>query len=98
MATNLDKMDTKSRDERRKARRAMYRKSEENNEETEPKKVKMSIRLIPIWLRLIIVVILISASLLAGLVVGYGILGNGEINDALKKSTWTHIVDLIEAD
>lgn len=59
-------------------------------------KRKIRIRLIPIWLRIIIVVIALVASLLAGVVVGYGVIGDGNPMDALKKSTWTHIIDLVK--
>lgn len=53
------------------------------------------IRLIPIWLRLIIVIILLILSLLAGLMFGYGVIGDGNPVDALKIETWTHIYDMI---
>ncbi|WP_249313075.1 DNA-directed RNA polymerase subunit beta [Lederbergia citrea] len=58
-----------------------------------PKRIR--IRLIPIWLRLFLIVILVAASLVAGLMVGYGVIGDGNPKDALKKTTWTHIIDLV---
>ncbi|MGO4890230.1 DNA-directed RNA polymerase subunit beta [Anaerobacillus sp. MEB173] len=59
------------------------------------KQRKGRIRLIPIWLRLIIIIFLAAASLVAGLVVGYGIIGDGHPADALKVETWQHIVNIV---
>ncbi|WP_017726032.1 DNA-directed RNA polymerase subunit beta [Halalkalibacterium ligniniphilum] len=56
------------------------------------------IRLIPIWLRLILVAVLVSASLLLGVMFGYGVVGNGEPLDALKMETWQHILNLMDGD
>lgn len=53
-------------------------------------------RLIPIWLRLLLTICLITMSALAGAMVGYGVLGGGNALDALKPATWQHIIDLIE--
>lgn len=67
----------------------------------EEKKQKRSLRrprrrLIPIWLRLVIVFVLVLLSGMIGAMVGYGVIGEGNAWDALKPSTWQHIVDLIE--
>ena len=59
---------------------------------------RIRVRILPIWLRIIIVAALIFLSLIAGAAVGYGVIGNGEAKDIFKKSTWTHIVDLIEKE
>lgn len=56
---------------------------------------KIRVRLIPVWVKVLIVILLTAASLLAGTVVGYGIIGNGKPSDALQKETWTHILDII---
>jgi hypothetical protein len=56
---------------------------------------KIRVRLIPVWVKVLIVVLLTAASLLAGTVVGYGVIGNGNPGDALQKETWTHILDII---
>jgi len=53
-------------------------------------------RLIPIWLRLLIVLCLITISTLAGAMVGYGVLGGGNPFEALKPATWQHMIDLVE--
>jgi Mn2+/Fe2+ NRAMP family transporter len=59
---------------------------------------RIRVRIIPIWLRVIIVAVLIFLSVIAGAAVGYGIVGDGSAKDVLKKSTWTHIIDLIEKE
>ena len=56
------------------------------------------VRLIPIWLRIVITILLIVSSLTVGTMVGYGVIGGGKISDALKKSTWTHIADLVNKE
>ena len=53
-------------------------------------------RLVPIWLRLLLVLCFIAMSALAGAMVGYGVLGDGNPFEALKPATWQHIIDLIE--
>jgi hypothetical protein len=57
---------------------------------------RIRIRLIPIWLRIVLLVILTGVFALAGATVGYSVLGNGNAGDVLKGSTWTHIIDLVE--
>jgi len=38
---------------------------------------------------------MVVGSLIGGLMVGYGVIGDGNPKDVLKKETWTHIVDLV---
>ena len=56
---------------------------------------RVRVRLIPIWLRLVIIFLLLVFCLTAGVMVGYGVIGDGDPFDALKQSTWTHIIDII---
>ena len=56
---------------------------------------QMRTRLIPIWLRLVLLAVLTISALMGGTAVGYGMLGNGNAKDVFKKSTWTHIEDLV---
>ncbi|WP_335871195.1 DNA-directed RNA polymerase subunit beta [Bacillus sp. 2205SS5-2] len=70
---------------------------EELKENKKPKK-SVRIRLIPIWLRVIIVTLLVTASLAGGLMVGYGYLGDGKPTDVFHKSTWTHIGEIVTSD
>ncbi|MEH7383295.1 DNA-directed RNA polymerase subunit beta [Bacillus sp. JJ1533] len=95
MTSELNNTQVKSREEIRKAR------DEEKNTGKEPKKKregKLRIRLIPIWIRLLLVVVLFAASVMIGVVVGYGVIGDGDPGDALKKETWQHIIDLVNKD
>ncbi|WP_085506236.1 DNA-directed RNA polymerase subunit beta [Thalassobacillus devorans] len=48
-------------------------------------------RIFPIWLRLIVITILCVLALIVGLIVGYGVLGDGDPLDVLKLETWEHI-------
>ena len=48
-------------------------------------------RIFPIWLRLIVITILCVLALIVGLIVGYGVLGDGDPLDVLKLETWKHI-------
>ncbi len=57
---------------------------------------RIRVRLIPIWLRLILLVVLVFISVMAGAIVGYGMLGGGKIAEVFQESTWTHIIDLVE--
>jgi len=59
---------------------------------------QIKVRLIPIWLRVLVIMIAIVISLLAGIVVGYSVIGDGNPQDALKKSTWTHIIDFVNKE
>ncbi|WP_077215457.1 DNA-directed RNA polymerase subunit beta [Bacillus dakarensis] len=56
------------------------------------------VRLIPIWLRVILVALLLAVSVIVGAVFGYSVIGDGEAKDVFKKSTWTHMLDLIEKE
>lgn len=87
MMTNVDKIEVKTREE--------VKKNKKEKPEQQ-KKVKVRIRLFPIWLRLLIIIVSLAISLLAGVAVGFGIIGNGEVKDAFEESTWTHILDLVK--
>jgi flagellar basal body-associated protein FliL len=95
VTSELNNTQVKSREDFRKTR------DEQKNTEKEPKKKresKIRIRLIPIWVRLLLVVVLFAASIVIGVVVGYGVIGDGKPSDALKKETWQHIVDIVNKD
>ena len=61
----------------------------------EQKRRWVQIRLLPIWLRIILVLLLFIIVTAIGLVFGYSIIGEGEFGDALKWSTWKHILDIM---
>lgn len=76
-------------------REELKKKKQEEKEKT---KKRARIRLVPIWLRLVLLVLGMAVSLAAGAIVGYGVLGDGKPLDALKPSTWQHIIDLVEKE
>ena len=55
----------------------------------------VQIRLIPIWLRVVIVLILLFIAVIAGLNIGYSVIGGGEDSGIFKWSTWQHVLDII---
>ncbi|MFD1706836.1 DNA-directed RNA polymerase subunit beta [Siminovitchia sediminis] len=59
---------------------------------------RIKVRLIPIWLRILIVAVLASISLFIGVVIGYSVIGDGKPADALKIETWTHIIDIVQKE
>ncbi|MBB2479864.1 DNA-directed RNA polymerase subunit beta [Bacillus sp. APMAM] len=75
--------------------RSQYKKRKKIEERRTARREKIRVRLIPIWLRVVLVLVAIVISVLSGLIVGYGVIGDGNPFDALSKSTWTHIVDLV---
>ncbi|MCU9613276.1 DNA-directed RNA polymerase subunit beta [Caldibacillus lycopersici] len=68
---------------------------DESREERKSKPKKLRVRLIPIWLRVVIVLVLIIVFFIIGSMIGYGIIGDGNPMDVLKKGTWTHIIDIV---
>ncbi|KGR88069.1 DNA-directed RNA polymerase subunit beta [Lysinibacillus odysseyi] len=52
------------------------------------------LRLLPIWLRIIIVSVLFLAVAIIGVIFGYSVIGEGSAGDALKWETWQHILDI----
>jgi hypothetical protein len=55
----------------------------------------VQVRLIPIWLRIILVVLLFLGVAAIGIIVGYSFIGDGDSGDALKWSTWQHLLDIM---
>lgn len=77
---------------------AATREEVKKEKKTREKKKRIRVRLIPIWLRIIIVLILLAASIVLGAMFGYAVMGGGEAKDIFEKSTWTHILDLVEKE
>jgi len=71
-------------------------KKEKRSEKQNVKPIRWyNFRLIPIWLRIVIVLILLILVATTGLMIGFGVIGNGEPLDVLKKEPWQHILDII---
>ncbi len=96
MATELVKKDT---NENTASSMEESSNGKPNKKPTERKqKKKYRIRKFPIWLRIIVVLILFALSLVIGVMVGYGVIGEGVPTDALHKETWQHIIDIVNKD
>ena len=54
-----------------------------------------SLRLIPIWLRIILVILLIVVAGASGLMIGFSVIGGGNAADVLKFETWEHILNIV---
>ncbi|MBD3110208.1 DNA-directed RNA polymerase subunit beta [Bacillus sp. AGMB 02131] len=67
-------------------------------EPKEEPRIKIRIRLVPIWLRIIAVIAFVMLAFTIGSMIGYGVLGDGNPTDVLQKSTWTSITDLVNKD
>jgi hypothetical protein len=69
-------------------------KQEIRNKEAEPQRW-VRVRMLPIWLRILLVFLLLAASLVLGAMFGYGVIGDGHPADVFKKETWQHIIDIV---
>ena len=54
----------------------------------------VQIRMFPIWLRILLMILFLAGAAMVGLIIGYGVLGDGEPKDALKWETYQHIIDI----
>ena len=86
-------------DEKRNSTNTSQEKKMKRSEQTkvvaQEKKRFVQLRLIPIWLRIVLVLILLFFATIIGTMIGYGGIGDGEPLDALKWGTWQHIFDLL---
>ncbi|RFA36781.1 hypothetical protein CAI16_03530 [Virgibacillus dokdonensis] len=73
-----------------------YNQDKENGKQTPNKKsVRLRVRIFPIWLRIIVTLLFCMIALVVGLMVGYGVIGDGSPLDVLKIETWQHIIDIV---
>jgi DNA-directed RNA polymerase subunit beta len=97
---HLNQQQVKSREDYKKIKSEEKKKVEVNKKKVEVERPitdnRIRIRLIPIWLRIVLLVVLILGCTVAGAAVGYGVIGDGKAADVFKESTWTHILDLVE--
>lgn len=94
------RQESMTREELRKAQKNKTKQEREEaaTSEEKPKRLKWRTRLIPIWLRLIIILGIMLVAVIAGAMFGYGVLGDGNPMDVLEKSTWQHILDLVNKE
>lgn len=95
MANQISQEKIQSREQMNKEKRENKSEKQASRKEKQSKR-GVRIRLIPIWLRLILIIILVSGSLAGGLMVGYGVMGDGKPKEVFKKATWTHIIDFVQ--
>ena len=55
----------------------------------------VQIRMLPIYVRVLIVLVIFALAIVVGTYIGYSILGDGAASDIFKKETWTHIIDIM---
>lgn len=55
-------------------------------------------RLIRLFLRLFGISILLFTTMIAGTVVGFSVVGDGQPSDVFKKSTWQHIINFVKEE
>ena len=55
---------------------------------------KIRIRMIPIWLRLVLLLAGIVCMATLGTLIGYSVIGDGKPYEIFDKETWIHIIDL----
>ena len=80
--------------------KAVTDEQEKAPKETQPQKrsKKHVRRLIPVWAKLLIIVILSLFALIIGLMIGFSVIGDGSPLDVLKLELWEHIVDFVRVD
>ncbi|WP_349408792.1 DNA-directed RNA polymerase subunit beta [Pseudalkalibacillus sp. SCS-8] len=91
-----------SREEHKAQKKKTVEQPEKTSSSREERKIegqaKLRERIVPIWLRIILVLLVFAFALAAGLAVGYGVIGDGDMMDVFDKETWNHIVDLVKKD
>lgn len=87
---------TKTKTRTQATRNKHRRRSTESEQAVPRKQFWVQIRLLPIWLRVVLVLLLLAGAAILGAIIGYGYMGDGVPADVLKKETWIHILDIIK--
>ena len=82
----------------RAARNQQGKKRDTAKEERVKNKFWVQVRILPIWLRIILVLLLLVGAAVVGAMIGYGYIGDGNPGDVLKKETWTHVLDIMRGN
>lgn len=93
---SLDNSNQKVAETREQVKQAKKEMKAERESGEQRKRIR--IRLIPLWLRLLLIAVLIVLCVILGAMFGYSVMGNGKATDVFDKSTWTHIIDLIKRE
>lgn len=87
----INNEESHAEDTAKRTRKEQKRKQkEERRKHKKPRR-----RIFPIWLRILTIIIGCIGAVVAGVMVGYGVIGDGAPNDALLKDTWQHIIDIV---
>ncbi|WP_432354097.1 DNA-directed RNA polymerase subunit beta [Sporosarcina sp. A2] len=83
-------------DDTPKATRKQRHATKEVEVEADAKPVRwVQIRILPIYVRVLLVLVLLAAAVVLGAFIGFSILGDGAASDIFHKETWTHIFDIM---
>ncbi|WP_347862203.1 DNA-directed RNA polymerase subunit beta [Salimicrobium sp. PL1-032A] len=69
--------------------------SQAKEESTATRVLRHRRRVLPIWLRILLVLFLSLLALAVGLMIGYSVLGSGNPLEVFDWSTWQHIIDIM---
>ena len=69
-------------------------KKAQQKDETKPSRW-VRVRMLPIWLRILLFILLLAGSLALGAVLGFAGIGDGKAADVFKAETWQHIIDIV---
>ena len=81
--------------EKRQGKKQEMQEKQDKKEKQERPIRWYNFRLIPIWLRILLVVLFITIAGASGLMIGFGVIGGGNPTDILKWETWEHILNMI---
>lgn len=96
--TSEKKKEQTNKKQTKQAQKTARKPKQTKRKTTKGKNKKSKRRIFPIWLRIIVIMILAAIALIVGLMIGYGILGDGKVLDALKTGTWQHIIDIVKKE
>lgn len=92
----MEEKQPSSREQLRAQKKQQKKAQKEEIQHNPNKKFRPRMRVIPIWIRLILLAAVLLIATVAGAMFGYAILGGGEPMDVLDKETWQHIIDLVK--
>lgn len=92
------KQEALTQEENKKKISRLEKKAEKEKAGKKKRRKRPRVRLIPIWLRVIIVLLLIVGIFFVGAMIGYGVIGDGEPTEVFQKETWTKIYDIMFED
>jgi hypothetical protein len=84
----------KTREEIKVDRKKVKQQKEKATQEAQTQ-AWVRVRLIPIWLRVLLFILLLAVSLVLGIAIGFSVIGDGKFLDTFKLETWQHIYDIV---